>query len=826
MDTALLTALAEGGDAGRRAVEKLARAVGLDVGASARELAEAARDPARREAVREWGEALADLFAADPQGAGAVARAMDRLAPGSGASWYSGDHADFRGGVFLREVVGVQVVIQQGGAAVPEALAALPPRPNGFTGRESQTAALLRTLDPAGVRSSESPAVPVAAVSGLGGVGKTALAVESAHLACERGWFPGGVLFIDLHGYDQEPVTADRALQALLRALGTRPEHIPTTADERAALYRSALATRAQEHGAVLILADNASSPEQVRPLLPGDVRHHVLVTSRDRLPQLGARLVPLDQLTPKEAYELLTLALRTADPKDTRAIDDRAVAEQLAALCGYLPLALQIGAALLAEDPSKPVTELVSELAESHDRLDHLDDGERNVLAAFELSYRRLPPDQARLLRLLALAPGPEVSDEVVAALVDAEVPPVRGLKALVRAHLVERGSGRGWWRLHDLVRVFGASAVAGDVESREEGATARERVLRFYCRWAGAADARLRWVPGKPVPARFGDRAQALAWLDEERAGLVAAVGWAREERFADAAMWLSEYLGVHLSWRRYFDDSIAVAETARDAARRAGNRQSEARALSDLGLALAETGRVGKAIEVHTRARDLFQTTGNRQGEAVEWGNLGTALLRAGRVEEAIDALIHVRDLFQAAGDRPREAMAWNNLGLALREAGRAEEAIDVHTRACDLFQTTGDRQGEGSAWNNLGLALRETGRTDEAVEAFGKALEICRELGDPYGEGRALHNLAAIHKVARRPVEARIAYLGSADAFARANALTEAAEARTWAAEAVRMRWLRRLARPWRPAGGSGTGTARGGSSISGLDDTSA
>ncbi|MER5218025.1 hypothetical protein ABT063_47930 [Streptomyces sp. NPDC002838] len=102
METALLTALAEGagGDLGRRAVEKLARAVGLGPGASAWEIAEAMTDPARREAVREWGEAVADLLAADPQGAGAVARAMERYAPGSGASWYDGDHADFRGGVF------------------------------------------------------------------------------------------------------------------------------------------------------------------------------------------------------------------------------------------------------------------------------------------------------------------------------------------------------------------------------------------------------------------------------------------------------------------------------------------------------------------------------------------------------------------------------------------------------------------------------------------------------------------------------------------------------------------------------------------------------
>ncbi|MGW0828166.1 ATP-binding protein [Streptomyces sp. NPDC002845] len=802
MRAALLAALAEGagGDAGRRAVEELARALGLEAGASAQEsaqalqaLAEAAGRPDRREAVRTWGDRVADLLAADPRVAGAVAGAMERHAPGSGAAWYGGDHTDFRGGVFLREVVGVQIVVQETRAAAPEAMASLPPRPGGFTGRGEETDALLRALDPGGPQSRDSTAILVAAVSGLGGIGKTALAVETAHLACGKGWFPGGVLFVDLHGYDEEPVTADQALQSLLRALGVPPEHIPATADERAVLYRSALAQRAQERGAVLLLADNASSPDQVRPLLPGDTRHRVLVTSRDRLPQLGARLLPLDQLTPEAAYELLDLALRIADPHDSRVTDDPEVAGRLAALCGHLPLALQIAAALLAEDTGMPVAELVDELTKSHDashdRLVHLDDlydGERSVRAAFELSYRRLLPDQARLLRLLALAPGPDASDEAVAALVGADVSPVRDLKDLARAHLVERGSGRGRWRLHDLVRAFGVGVVAGDAGLWEEGEEAQVRVLGFYLRWTAAADARLRWLPGRVEPERFGDRGEALAWLDSERAGLVAAVSWAREERYAEAAVRLAEHLAVYLDWRRYFDDLTTVARAAREAAHRAGDRHGEAMAWNNLGNALQETGRVEEAVEALTRAGDLLQAAGDRHG-GLAWNNLGLALREAGRVEEAVEAHTRARDLDQAAGDRHGEAMAWNNLGSALQEAGRVEEAIEARTRARDLLQAAGDRHREASAWNNLGLALREGGRVEEAVEAHGKALAIYREFEDWYGAGTVLQNLAVAHVAAHRPAEARAHLLQAADAYTRADAPTNAAQARDWAAE---------------------------------------
>ncbi|WP_326577291.1 tetratricopeptide repeat protein [Streptomyces sp. NBC_00481] len=787
MKAALLAALADGagGDAGRRAVAELARALGRDAGASARGLAEAARHPDhpdQREAVRAWSACVVELLAGDPEVARAVAAAMDVHTPGSGAAWYGGDHTDFRGGLFLGEVVGVQVVVQQQrGAAAPESMAALPPRPGGFTGRDGETSELLRALD-------GSAAVLVSAVSGLGGIGKTALAVETAHMACGKGWFPGGVLFVDLHGYDEEPVTADQALQSLLRALGVAPEQIPAKADDRAGLYRSVLAERGRERGAVLVLADNASSPDQVRPLLPGDSRHRVLVTSRDRLTQLGARIVPLDQLMPEHARGLLDLALRIAAPEDSRVTDDIDAAGRLAALCGHLPLALQIAAALLVEDPGMPVAELVDEIAASRDRLAHLDDGERSVRAAFDLSYRRLPPEQARLLRLLSLAPGPEVSDEVAAALVGTEAPPLGELRALARAHLVERGSGRGWWRLHDLVRVFGAGVVAGEVWLREEGEEARGRVLAFYLRWADAADDRLRWVPGDPAPERFSDRGQALGWFDGERAGLVAAVSWGGEERFAGAAVGLAMRLAAYLAWRRYSEDWITVCRVAQEAAHRTGDAVREAGAWNNLGLALRRMGRVEEAVEALTRARDLCQASGDSVREAGAWNNLGLALRRMGRVEEAVDAHTRARDLYQAAGDRHREASAWNSLGLALRDAGRVVEAVDAHTRARDLCQAAGDRHREAVAWLNLGNALRKAGRAEEeAVVVYGEALELYREFEDSYGAGHVLHNLALVYEDAHRPVEARAHYLQAADAYTRGNAPTEAAQARTRAAE---------------------------------------
>ena len=207
--------------------------------------------------------------------------------------------------------------------AAPVALAQLPALVAGFTGRDAELAQITALLDPAG----DAGAVVVSAVAGLAGVGKTALAVQAAHAARQAGWFPGGILFIDLHGYDDAPVQPGQALDALLRALGVAAEHIPPGAEQRAGLYRSALA---QIGDPVLIIADNASAEAQVRPLLPGPGPHRVVVTSRHTLAGLAARLLDVTVLDDEAAVALLDAALRDARPGDDRIGADRG------AQCGW----------------------------------------------------------------------------------------------------------------------------------------------------------------------------------------------------------------------------------------------------------------------------------------------------------------------------------------------------------------------------------------------------------------------------------------------------------------------------------------------------------
>jgi hypothetical protein len=340
-------------------------------------------------------------------------------------------------------------------AAAPVARAQLPAPVAGFTGRRGELAEFAGLLDPAG-----GAGAVVVSVAGLAGVGKTALAIQAGHAARGAGWFPGGVLFIDLHGYDDAPVQPGQALDSLLRALGVPGEHIPPGAEDRAGLYRSVLAQVAEP---VLVIADNASSEAQVRLLLPGPGPHRVIITSRHTLAGLGARLLDVTVLDQQAAVALLDEVMRLARPEDDRVSADPVAAGELAGICGGLPLALRIAGALLAADPALTAAELAGELRGEVGRLEALayDDGggtsAPSVAAAFELSYRQLDAAAALLFRLLPVNPGPDVSTAAAAALAGWRAGEARRvIGRLARAHLVEPAGGAGRWRMHDLLGLY----------------------------------------------------------------------------------------------------------------------------------------------------------------------------------------------------------------------------------------------------------------------------------------------------------------------------------------------------------------------------------
>ncbi|WP_131737161.1 tetratricopeptide repeat protein [Actinomadura roseirufa] len=640
------------------------------------------------------------------------------------------------------------------------ATSGLPAGSPAFTGRRRDLDRLLECLTPPGpadqVVDGQARAVVVAAVGGLAGVGKTELAVQAARAALRRDWFPGGVLFADLFGYDQDRRRdPGQVLEGMLGALGVPGEHIPGDAQDRSRLYRSILAEFAARGRRVLVVADNVNTAQQGELLLPADGVNAAIVTSRHTLAMLNARLLDLDVLDLDGAVAMLDETLRIADPHDTRVPGDPAGAAELAETCGYLPLALRIAAALLAEDPGLTLAALTDELGQVQP-IEGLAYGDEGVRRAFELSYRTFSLDQQRLFRLLTVNPGPDTSTTAAAVLTERDEAAVRAmLRDLARAHLIERGTAPGRWRMHDLVRQY-ATTLGLEHTDTDHRDQALRRLLRYYLDTARAAAAHLDQAVADPVTRGFATREGALAWLDAELPNLSAAAHTAADH--PDFAVNLPSALASFLNWRRLFNDGITLFSLARDTAEHTGDRQGQGRALNNLGAALWSVRRFEDAIAAHQHAAAIFRGTGDSHSEGAALNNLGTALWAVQRFEEAITAHQDAAAIFHEAGDRHAEGQALANLGIALAEVRRFEEAVSAHRQDLAICRETGDRRGEGQALANLGLVLVEVRRFEEAITAHQDAVAIFQETGDRYSEGAALGNLGLVLVEVRRFEEA--------------------------------------------------------------------
>jgi hypothetical protein len=568
-----------------------------------------------------------------------------------------------------------------------------------FVGRVDQVERLCALLAPADRMSAG--AVVVAAVAGMGGVGKTALARYAGSLAVGRGWFKGGAAFVDLRGYDLDgsQIQPDRVFAPLLRALGVPGKQIPRMPSEQVVVYHQVLARLSERGQRVLVVLDNAATAEQVLDLLPRQWLHRGLVTTRDALTIPGARQLDLDVLTIDDACDMLESSLALRNPTDSRVVADPAAAMQLVKICGRLPLALEITAALLASEPALPLAEFVEELGDVETRLDILRHGDRAVAAAFDRSWQRLlnrEPYAARLLRLLTVNPGPDISTEAAAALVEQAPSRVRtGLRVLRDAHLLQHTAG-GRWRMHDLVRLYAHRQLTQYGDDDDLG-SATTRLATYYRNVAYAANEHLRARPGQQVSDLFASREEAVAWLDAERASLTAVAFAVSAGRDALTST-LATCLAAYQAWRRRLIEQRTISKDSAAAVHRAEDSQRLAAAWNNVGGALLEVWRSDRSVTSGRRSLENIQATSDRNGEVEAWSNLGFALMAVGLLDVAISAHQQACEICEVDGDSRSEAEAYNNFGLALGNAKRYDEARTIGRRAADAFDAIGDARAK--------------------------------------------------------------------------------------------------------------------------------
>ncbi|MGW4382961.1 ATP-binding protein [Kitasatospora sp. NPDC004531] len=625
-------------------------------------------------------------------------------------------------------------------AAVARGPRQLPSDSRLFTGRaaESEFLAEVARQAPGG---NEAGMVVLCVITGMGGVGKTALAVRAAHRAGER--FPDGQLFLDLRSHTEglEPLGAEDALEALLRSLDVPADRIPNGLTDRAALYRTRLAgTR------TLVLLDNASSAAQVRPLLPGSTGCLVLVTSRNPLVGLDdAHLLTLDVLPEDDAVDLLRRVAGT-DPDA-----DPALAE-LARLAGRLPLALRILGARLRHRPRLTAAALVEELREERHRLGLLRDEDRDLAALFRASYRDLPPEEQRLLRLLGVLPGEDLEVCAAAHLLGADRRDAeRLLESLLAHHLLAQPTP-GRYRMHDLVRSWARTLAEEEPPARRE--IAARRLLDHYQDTAERAGHRLaRYRGHRPPPAGPAPRpapdvdspARARDWLRAERHNLLAAMARSGDPLRRSA---LTAALAPILELDGPRAEEAALHLAAAEAAAGQGRPLDQAEALWRVGRSHRMAGRFEEAAELLDRAERLYREHGDAHGTAHVAGEHGRLAYQSGDLARAAERCAGALAGYRALGDPQGEAHTLWDLGRTrwlLGDSDAAEELLDA---ALTAYRALGDRAGEAHALGDLAHLRHIGGRTTVGADLLEQALTILRELGDRQAEANTAWLLGRI------------------------------------------------------------------------------
>ncbi|GAA4901618.1 DNA-binding SARP family transcriptional activator [Stackebrandtia albiflava] len=591
------------------------------------------------------------------------------------------------------------------------------PQGGGFTGRADELAAL-------DVSSADGTGPVV--ISGPGGVGKSALAVEWASRHLDR--FPDGQLFVDLRGYDEaEPLTAQDALDRFLRALGHPPDAIPTDVQEAAALFRSRVSERR-----MLVLLDNAASVDQVRPLLPGGRGCRVLVTSRDRLAGLvaldDARAVSVPVMETRDSVDMLRRVVG-----DERVAAEPAAAARLAELCGHLPLALRIAAANLAGNRHRRLGDLVAEL-ENSDRLAVLaieGDLRAAVRANLDLSHRALTPDARDLFCRLGIVPGEDFSHPLVVAVSGRSEPEAGPLVArLLSGHLLEEYRP-GRYRMHDLVRLY-----AADRADRELPPDRRAAVVDAVIDWHHERA----YDPGAAEAHNMLRAAETLG--DHPRLWrLVFAMRQVLNEGRSLARV------------RKATENGLANAE-------RAGDRVGVFRMTSQLANVMRKEGDLESALRWGSRAVLLSRGIGPRE-EAAAKGNLGVYLSGAGRAAEAEKLLTEAVDLAAATGNVRSQLIFVNTLLQVCTMVGAFDKAYAylADADAADLAEG-GHFQARLRIYR--GTLLTAQFRTDEALEVLAEAHAMAKAAGDGYLQGWCLAMQAESHRRAGRLDVARRLY----------------------------------------------------------------
>ena len=630
--------------------------------------------------------------------------------------------------------------------------------PPHLTGRDGL---VLDLVDAVRSDLANNSGVAVFALDGLAGVGKTAVAVRTAHRLARD--FPGGLLQVNLRTHDPRRSALDvpQALVVLLEALATPTQEISRahSFDALAALWRRRCAGRR-----MLLLLDDVAAFDDITPLIPSSPGSIILATSRRRLPGLvGARQFTVPPLPQGACVQLLERVTgRTLT-------DQGADAHRFAQACGGLPLAVTVAGAYLRTRSAWSVADLVARMAAAAEP-EPEDPVTGPVTVALSLSYRELSGPHRRLLRQVAALPGADFGLHAAAAAHGAEPGRVDlDLDLLAEHHLIEE-SARHRYRLHDLVRAYALSQIQAENDASGAQAAAG-RVTAFYLATAARAEALLR--PDRRPPRRavdphwsepcFPDPPAADAWLAEEYANMHHLSTGDQLPPGSPELAALAGILAKFLDRTGRWHHAVEILERAvRDNPAYSIAPVLRAEVRADLAAAYIRTGLLDAALEQADTALETFTCAGDGHG-------LGDALLETGRIlrltgqyARAELTLERAVVTYRQIGHDRGQAVAAYQRAIALFHLGRHPEAMTLCAAVVVRARDLGDQALLCDALTNLGEMHRLQGHNAEARHYFEQAQPLARAIGDPHNIAALLNNIAAVYHIDGDHAQALQAY----------------------------------------------------------------
>jgi DNA-binding SARP family transcriptional activator/tetratricopeptide (TPR) repeat protein len=617
----------------------------------------------------------------------------------------------------------------------------LPADIRDFVGRTEEMWLLTQKTE-----SETSPMLWV--IEGMGGVGKTSLAVHAGHAMAER--YPDAQIYLPFRAHDQLRKALDPAdaLRDLLIMLGVPSKRVPDTLGARTELWRTELAARQ-----ALVIFDDVTGPDQVMSLLPEAGDCLIIVTSRRRHPRWsGARSLTLRVLPEDDAVALFTQIAGHAAERDPDHV------ARLARLCGCLPLAIRLAASRLRSGSASSLPDLIDELDERSVRHSQAGEVGYGVKAAFELSYRQLVPSEQRLFRYLGICPCLNISPYSAAVLSESTVVEAEAaLECLSSHHLLERKS-REQYGFHDLIRAFAAARFANeDTQLELRNAFGRladyymctvrhaNEVLRAHQRQASSeASAESQLMP-------FIDKPNAVeAWLESEWGNALRIAQYCAGHEWKRRSADLIHELGEFLETSGHWDEALKGHVMALRACRDLDDLPGVARAAFELSLTSLRTGHIEEALQYATEAATAFGTLRDRRGQAAALDRVGVIHRNAARFREALAHHQEALGIYREVHDPQGLARTLGHAGTALGSLGRLPEQMNCLSEALSIYNQSGDLRGQAITLNNIGAVQHDQGYHRDAMRSYCASREIFRKIGGRQSLALLEHNIGRLHE----------------------------------------------------------------------------